>query len=277
MTKTAAGEAATSGAARFLEDAGTVVRGEGSPLLCINGLLHTAELWDPVLAPLTARHRTVRFDFPHQNGSPRAGRYAGFDRYCDFVVDMVDALGLDPAHTDAFGFSVGGDVLRTLAVERGFRFRRIIVGASAPPGIERFWGTFFTGALDLVRKGAFDDFIRLIAFQFYSPLYIEQYPKLLNVMHMKYRQRFADTANLEALLEIPLQRRPPDPARDAVLAGGAALVNCLHDHLVPIGAARDYARRTGIAYHEIETGHSFLAESPAEAVRLARTILNGED
>jgi pimeloyl-ACP methyl ester carboxylesterase len=219
----------------------------------------------------------VRFDFPHQNGSGFAGGYGGFKRYCDFVQDLLDALKLDPAETDAFGFSLGGDVLRVLAVERGMGFRHIVMGASAPPGIERFWKQFFTGALQCLRNGQFDAFIRLVAFQFYSPLYIEQYPKLLNVMHLKYLQRFPDIRRLEELLSIPLQRRQPDPERDLVLRGRATLIHCLYDQLVPIGPAREYARRVGVPIHEIETGHSLLAEAPDDVARLAMTIFNAED
>jgi pimeloyl-ACP methyl ester carboxylesterase len=263
--------------ARFLQAAGVRVEGEGRPLLLVNGLLHGHELWEPLIRHLAAGRSTVRFDFPHQNGSVFADGYDSFERYCDFVEDLLDALGLDAAGIDAFGFSIGGDVLRVLAAERGMPFRHIIMGASAPPGIERFWKEFFTGALRCLRDGQFDAFIRLVAFQFYSPLYIEQYPKLLNVMHLKYLQRFPDLRRLEELLSMPLQRRRPDPDRDVVLRGNATLIHCLYDQLVPIGPAREYARLTGIPLHEIETGHSLLAEAPDEVARLAMTILSAED
>jgi pimeloyl-ACP methyl ester carboxylesterase len=76
--------------------------------------------------------------------------FFGLERPCPlyFARELLDALGLEPAETDAIGFSIGGDVLRTLIVERGMRFRHVIMAASAPPGIERFRKEFFAGALE---------------------------------------------------------------------------------------------------------------------------------
>ena len=166
------GRPPTQAAARsgFLDAAGLTVEGEGRTLLLVNGLLHGADLWEPVIRALGPGYRTVRFDFPHQNGSPLADDHAGFDRYCDFVEDIVGTLGIDPPGSAAFGFSIGGDVLRTLAVERGIRFGTTILGASAPAGVERFWKEFFNTARGLLADGAFEAFVRLVAFQFHSPL-----------------------------------------------------------------------------------------------------------
>jgi pimeloyl-ACP methyl ester carboxylesterase len=92
-------------------------------------------------------------------------------------------------------------------------------------------------------------------------------------MHLKYLQRFPDLRRLETLLSMPLHRRRPDPERDAVLCGRATLIHCLYDQLVPIGPAREYARRVGLPMHEIEASHSFLAEAPDEVAHLAKKIL----
>ena len=273
----AAGMSPTATSAEFLSAAGVQLEGQGRPLLLINGLLHGHELWEPVVRHLATVRQTVRFDFPHQNGSLFADGYDSFERYCDFVQELLDALRLDPAGIDAFGFSIGGDVLRTLVVERGVRFRHVIMAASAPPGIERFWKEFFTSALECLRRDHFDTFVRLIAFQFYSPLYIERYPKLMNVMHLKYLQRFPDRRRLEELLGMPLQRRRPDPVCDIALRGNTTLIHSLYDQLVPVGPARDYARDVGLPVHEIESGHSLLAEAPDEVARLAIRILGAED
>lgn len=247
--------------------------GRGRPLLLVNGLLHGQDLWDPMVRRLAKDRQTVRFDFPHQNGSGLADDYNSFERYCDFVQDLLDALGLDPSEVDAFGFSIGGDTLRTLAVERGLRFRRLILCACAPAGVERYWRAFFTGAQECLRQGQLDAFVRLVAFQLYSPLYIERYPKLLNVMHIKCRQRFPDLRRLEQLLALPLQRGRPDPGRDAVLCGSAAVIHGVHDQLAPFGLARAHARQAGLPVSAVDCGHTLLAEAPDEVARLAERIL----
>jgi pimeloyl-ACP methyl ester carboxylesterase len=267
----------TTAAARsdFLDAAGVTVEGDGRTLLLVNGLLHGADLWEPVTRALGPGYRMVSFDFPHQNGSPLAGNYVGFDRYCDFVEDLIEALDLDPSRSAAFGFSIGGDVLRTLAVERGVRFETTILGASAPAGVERFWKEFFNTARDLLGSGAFEAFVRLVAFQFHSPLYLDAFPKLSNLMHLRYRKRFPDVRNLEALLRMPLTRPVPDPVHDAEAMAGAHFIHCLYDHLVPLGPARTYAREVGAHLHEIEAGHSFTAELPEETAALLKNILEG--
>ena len=258
---------------RVLAAAGVQVQGQGRPLLLINGLLHGRELWDLMLRHLPPGRQIVRFDFPHQNGSALADAYGSFERYCDFVEELLEALGLDLAATDAIGFSIGGDVLRTLVVERGVRFRHVIIAASAPPGIERFWREFFASAVECLRRGHLDSLVRLIAFQFYSPLYIQRYPKLIHVMHLKYLQQFPNARRLEELLTMPLQRRRPDPVCDAVLRGKATLIHSVYDQLVPIAPARRYAHELGLPVHEIECGHSLLAEAPGAVAEHAIRIL----
>ena len=259
--------------AEFLRSASVHIEGQGRPLLLINGLLHGHETWEPLVRHFAPHRRTIRFDFPHQNNSSLADSYDSFERYCDFVQDLLDALDLDPAETEAFGFSIGGDVLRTLAVHRGVRFRHVVMGASAPPGIERFWKEFFGSALNSLRRGHLDTFTHMAAFQFYSPLFIQSYPKLLNVMHFKCLQRFPDLRRLEALLHMPLARRSPDPACDIALRSNTTLIHCLYDQLVPIALAREYARQVGLPLHEVETGHTLLAEAPDEVARLVMEIL----
>ena len=259
--------------ADFLRAAGVQIEGRGRPLLLINGLLHGHELWEPLVRHFAAHRRTIRFDFPHQNGSALADQYNSFERYCDFVEDLIIALRLDPAETEAFGFSIGGDVLRSLAVDRGTRFRHAIIGASAPPGIERFWREFFSSALTSLRHGQFETFTRLIAFQFYSPLFIQKHPKLLSVMQFKCAQRFPNLRRLEELLDMPLTRRSPDPERDVALRGTTTLIHCHYDQLVPIELAREYACQVGLPFHEIATGHTLLAEAPDEVARLVTGIL----
>jgi pimeloyl-ACP methyl ester carboxylesterase len=149
--------------------------------------------------------------------------------------------------------------------------------ACAPPGIERFWKEFFASVLECLRRGHFDAFVRLIAFQFYSPLYIERYPKLINVMHLKYLQQFPDARRLEQLVSMPLQRRRPDPACDVVLRGKTTLIHSVYDQLVPISSARRYARELRLPLHEIECGHSLLAEAPEIVAQLAMRILSAQD
>jgi pimeloyl-ACP methyl ester carboxylesterase len=64
---------------------------------------------------------------------------------------------------------------------------------------------------------------------------------------------------------------------DAVLRGRATLIHGVYDQLVPIAPARRYAEDLDLPVHEIECGHSLLAEAPDAVAELAIRILGPGD
>src|ERR1700704_4784314 len=80
--------------------------GQGEPLLLIQGLGFSAEMWFRLLPDLEARHRVIRYD---ARGIGRSdvppGPYT-IERMAADAVAVLDAAGEDTAHV--FGCSLGG-------------------------------------------------------------------------------------------------------------------------------------------------------------------------
>lgn len=112
------------------------VRGEGDPLLLLNGLTRPLESWEPFAERLTGR-TTVSLDAPGVGGSPTPILPLSMARLAGLAVSVVDELGLD--HADVLGYSHGGAVAQQMALQAPTRIRRLVLvstscGAGSTPG-----------------------------------------------------------------------------------------------------------------------------------------------
>jgi len=102
--------------------------GAGAPLLLINGIGASLEMWRPVLPHLPGRE-IIAFDLPGAGRSavPRVPlRMRGL---ADIVAELVSQLGVGPV--DVLGYSFGGVVAQELAHRHPALVRRLILGATA--------------------------------------------------------------------------------------------------------------------------------------------------
>jgi pimeloyl-ACP methyl ester carboxylesterase len=106
----------------------------GPPLLLTNRFRGTLDDWDPAFIAALARHRRiVAFD------SAGIGRSAGevptsVSGMAAVAAELVARLGLGVV--DVLGWSLGGIVAQTLAVEHPQLVRRLVVAGSSPGGIK---------------------------------------------------------------------------------------------------------------------------------------------
>jgi pimeloyl-ACP methyl ester carboxylesterase len=104
----------------------------GPPLLLCQRFRGTMEDWDPEFIALLARGRNViRFD------SMGVGESAGIAPdtvrgMAEIVPALLDALGIDA--TDLLGWSLGGYVAQTVALDWPTRVRRLVIAGSGPGG-----------------------------------------------------------------------------------------------------------------------------------------------
>lgn len=100
------------------------IAGEGPPVVLLNGGMMTISAWEPIAAPLRARHRVLGFDFRGQLLSPGTppDDLAGHARD---IVDLLDAVGWESAHL--VGVSFGGEVAVELAAAHPARARSLTV------------------------------------------------------------------------------------------------------------------------------------------------------
>jgi poly(3-hydroxyoctanoate) depolymerase len=104
-------------------------RGEGRPLLLINGLGGNVDMWGDVEARLSAFTHTIAFDLPGCGRSPALRGPVTIARLANVVSNALDELG----HTqvDVLGFSLGGLIAQQLAHDDTTRVRRLALAATA--------------------------------------------------------------------------------------------------------------------------------------------------
>jgi poly(3-hydroxyalkanoate) depolymerase len=104
-------------------------RGEGSPLLLINGLGATLEMWQPFADQLAGRE-IVSFDLPGVGGSELARRPFRMPGLAGIVDELLRVLGYD--RLDVLGYSLGGAVAQELARRHPERVARLVLCATSP-------------------------------------------------------------------------------------------------------------------------------------------------
>lgn len=107
--------------------------GDGPPLLLLHGLGGERHVWEPVLAPLAARHALIVPDLPGFGASPPLPAHDGVPTPAALaraVAGLLDDLGLD--RVAVAGNSLGGWV----ALELALLSRARSVAALCPAG---FW------------------------------------------------------------------------------------------------------------------------------------------
>ncbi|OKI23883.1 alpha/beta hydrolase [Nocardiopsis sp. TSRI0078] len=148
-------------------------RGEGDPLLLLNGQSLDHEMWDGVHTELARRHRVVRMDFRGTGGSdaPLDDPYT-FELFVGDALAVLDELGITRTHV--YGFSMGGKVAQTLAATAPERLGSLVLGATAPGGrneVERPRSS----TLALRRAGTAEG-RDMVAELFYTPAWADAHP-----------------------------------------------------------------------------------------------------
>jgi pimeloyl-ACP methyl ester carboxylesterase len=103
--------------------------GDGYPLLLINGLGASLEMWGPSQERLAAIARTITFDAPGMGRSRTSPVALIHPVTAKIICRLLDVLGVE--RCDVLGFSLGGTIAQQLARSAPDRVRRLaLVGAS---------------------------------------------------------------------------------------------------------------------------------------------------
>ena len=104
--------------------------GRGEPLLLINGLGATLEMWQPLVADLAAEREVIAFDLPGTGRSARPRWPVRMPQLAALVTELLDELGY--GQLDVLGYSLGGVVAQELAYRAPDRVDRLVLCATTP-------------------------------------------------------------------------------------------------------------------------------------------------
>ena len=110
------------------------VRGEGKPLVMINGFISTMSLWDPLLLDELARHRKlILFDNRGVGlSTDTAENNTTIPQMADDTAGLIKALGL--GKPDILGWSMGARIAQQLLIRHPDLVDKAVLAAPNPGG-----------------------------------------------------------------------------------------------------------------------------------------------
>src|SRR5881409_4492931 len=109
--------------------------GNGLPLLVLNGFAATNADWDPsFIDGLASSNELILVDHRGIGGSTDNGKRFDIAQLADDAADVIEALGFQ--RTSVLGWSMGGFVAQTLALQHPDRVNKLILLSTDPGGTD---------------------------------------------------------------------------------------------------------------------------------------------
>ncbi len=247
-----------------------VGEGSGRPLLLVNGIGATGDLFDDFRVHLTDRE-TIAFDAPGVGGSPAPAWPWRVRWYARVVADLIGRLGHE--QVDVLGISWGGALAQELAIRHPDRVRRLVLVATTPgvisvPGSPRAMAVLMTP-----RRYYDSDYLRRVAPTLYGGA-IREHPELL-LRHAHVRATHPPTPK-GYLTQLSALRRWSSLYGLSRLAVPALVMAGDDDPIIPLANGRLIARTIPDArLHVVEGGgHMFLFTRASEMATHVRAFLD---
>ena len=109
--------------------------GKGLPLLVLNGFAATSADWDPsFIDRLASSNELILLDHRGIGDSTDDGKPFDIVQLADDVAHVIEALGFE--HISIMGWSMGGFIAQTLAVQHPDRIKKLVLLSTDPGGTD---------------------------------------------------------------------------------------------------------------------------------------------
>jgi pimeloyl-ACP methyl ester carboxylesterase len=110
-------------------------RGSGRPLLVLNGLAATSADWDPsFIERLASANELILLDNRGIGASTDNGAPFNIDQLANDTARVIEALEFE--HVSVLGWSLGGFIAQTLALQHPARIDKLILLSTDPGGVD---------------------------------------------------------------------------------------------------------------------------------------------
>ena len=110
--------------------------GQGKPLVMIPAYVATMEVWDPhILIKLATKYEVIIFDNRGMGKTSAGDEEFTIDRFATDTAGLIEALGYERANV--LGWSIGGDIALSLAVNHRDRVDRMVLYAGDCGGTQK--------------------------------------------------------------------------------------------------------------------------------------------
>lgn len=236
---------------------------DAQPLVLLNSIGTTTDMWTPCLAPLREQFRVIRIDTRGHGDSPAAPPGAGA-RIADLAAEVagtLDEIGIDRCHLA--GLSLGGMIGMWLAAHQPERIQRLaLLATSARLGPAEFW----TGRASAVRSGGMSSIADSIVGRWITAELAGRDPRLLAELRTMVESVDAESYAqcCEAIADMDQRADLARVAAPTIVIGGSRDVASPPEH------QRDIADRIPGARLEIvdDAAHLLTYEHPAGVAAL---------
>lgn len=157
-------KAAVAGGEIYYEEAG-----RGEPLILVSGLGGVGSYWRPQVPAFSSRFRVITYDHRGTGSSDRLQRAFSIDQMTAELAELMDALKIERAHV--VGWSTGGVIGQTLAIERPQRIARLVL-CSTWTHCDPWFRRLFEARREILLRGGSELYAAFFPLWVYPPDYV---------------------------------------------------------------------------------------------------------